>query len=217
MRPPLQRAMKTFLLKFAVLAGTIALTACRKDPLGSTGAQIDIRTEDSRLFASYFVLSWMDDQNQLFQIRVPEDEGTFIDEEQAPTVSVFIALAADQAGKRRVLVRGFRDGIIISEGAAGLITAPNVWVQLGLKMFAGGSLADQDGDGLPDTIDNCPRERDPCGQPDAGVESPPDADPDLAPDLPDAGPDLPGDLMPVMPTNIPDAAPDLGRRDLRPS
>jgi hypothetical protein len=216
MRPPLQRAMKKSLLKFAVLVGTLALAACRKDPLGTTGVQLDIRTEDPRLYASFFVLSWMDEQSQLFQVRVPEDEGTFIDQEQAPTVSVFVALDPDGVGKRRVLVRGFRDGAILSEGAEALLPVRNVWVQLPLNMVAGGTLPDQDGDGLPDRVDNCPHERDPCGQPDAGVESPPDAEPDLAPDTPDAGPDLLPDTT-VNPNSIPDAAADLGRRDLRPT
>jgi hypothetical protein len=208
--------MKTSLLKFLVLSGTLALCACRKDPLGSTGVQIDIRTEDSRLYASYFNMIWLDEQNQLFQVRVPEAEDAFIDEEQAPAVSVFIALDPGKAGLRRVLVRGFRDGQIVSEGAARLEAAANYWEQLGLKMVALGSLPDQDGDGFPDSVDNCPRQPDPCtGAPppvaDAGVE---DASPDGGPDL---EPDLPSEQPPAIPTSIRDAAPDRGSHDLGPS
>jgi hypothetical protein len=212
--------MKTSPSKLAVLLGTLALCACRHDPLGSTGVQVDLLTGDSRIYATYFLMSWMDEQNQLFLVRVPEAQGAFIDAEQAPAVSVFIALDPGKAGVRRLLVRGYRDDVIISEGAARLPTAPNVWVQFGLNMKPAGSLPDQDGDGLPDAVDNCPRERDPCtGTPppevDAGVDA---GDPDAAPDAgPDLAPDLPVERPPVMPTNIPDAAPDMLRRDLRPS
>jgi hypothetical protein len=202
--------MKTSHLKHLVLVGTLALHACRQDPLGSTGAQIDISTADSRLYASFFTMAWMDEQNHHFLVRVPEDEGTFIDQEQAPVVSVFIALEPRRVGMRRVLARGYRDGVIVSEGAARLLTARNVWVQLPLKMVAGGTLPDQDGDGFPDAIDNCPRERDPCGAgvPDAGVETP---------DAGETGPDAGPDMLIVDPTSIPDAAPDLRKQDVRPS
>jgi hypothetical protein len=208
--------MNTSLLKFVVLVGMLALAACRKDSLGATGVQLDILTGDSRFFASYFMMTWLDDQKQLFQVRVPEAEDAFIDEEQAPAVSVFIALDPRSAGMRRVLVRGYRDGQIISEGAARLLAARNVWVQLGLEMHAAGSLPDQDGDGFPDVVDNCPRERDPCGSTPPGMDAgADDAGPDLGPDL---APDLPGERpLPVMPTSIPDAAPDLGRQDVRSS
>jgi hypothetical protein len=206
--------MNTSHLKYLVLLGTLALHACRQDPLGSTGAQIDISTSDSRLYASFFTMSWMDEQNQLFQVRVPEDESMFIDQEQAPVVSVFIALEPRRVGMRRVLARGYRDGLIVSEGAARLLTARNVWVQLPLKMVAGGALPDQDSDGFPDAIDNCPRERDPCGgMPDAGVETP-----DAGEAAPDAGPDEAPDMLIVDPTNVPaDAAPDLHKQDVRAS
>lgn len=204
--------MKPSFPKLFVLVGTLALSACRSDPLGPTGVQVDILTEDSRLFATSFVLTWMDETNQLFQTRVPE-EG-IIDELHAPAVSVFIA-QPERVGMRRVLVRGYRDeGNGVSEGAARLVAVRGVWSQLGLKMVGFGTLPDQDGDGFPDSVDNCPRERDPCGsgqavEADAGTseDAGEDASPDLAPDAgPDAGPESRFD-----PTGIPDAAPDARR------
>jgi hypothetical protein len=179
------------LVKFSVLAGTMALAACRSDPLGPTGVQVDILTEESRLFATSFTLSWMDEANQLFQTRVPEVG--YIDEEHAPAVSVFIA-QPEKVGMRRVLVRGYRDDVNpVSEGAARLVTVRGVWSQLGLLMFPTGSLPDQDGDSLPDSVDNCPRERDPCGsgqtpEPDAGA--PEDGGPDDPTGFADAGADM---------------------------
>src|SRR5438046_631488 len=99
--------MKTSsLVKFAALAGTLALSACRPDPLGSTGVQLDLTTTDSRVYASYFILSWMDEQKELFEVRVPDGDA-FIDAEQAPVVSVFIALDRAKVGRRRALVRGY--------------------------------------------------------------------------------------------------------------
>jgi hypothetical protein len=210
--------MKTSLLKLALLSGMLALASCRPDPLGPTGVQLDLVTTDSRLYAAYFTLAWMDEQNQLFQVRVPEAEDAFIDAEQAPAVSVFIALDADRVGLRRVLVRGYRDGQIVSEAAARLMPAPNVWVELPVKMSAFGSLPDQDGDGVPDAVDNCPRERDTCtGAPPVEMDAGADGSPDTGPDLAPASPDLPAERPATIPTTIPDAAPDVIRRDLRPS
>jgi hypothetical protein len=200
-----------------VLAGTIALAGCRSDPLGPTGVQVDILTEDSRLFATSFTLTWMDESSPLFQTRVPE-EG-FIDEVHAPAVSVFIA-QPERVGVRRVLVRGYRDETtLVSEGAARLVAVRGVWSQLGLPMYPAGSLPDQDGDGLPDSVDNCPKERDPCGsgqtmEADAGADAGEDAGVDVGPD---PGPDVAPDLAPDTrfdPTGFPDGGPD-GKRSER--
>jgi hypothetical protein len=205
--------MKSPLEKFVVLLGTLTLAACRPDPLGPTGVQVDILTEDSRLFAANFILSWMDEQNQLFQVRVPEDG--FIDEEHAPAVSVFIA-QPERVGMRRVLVRGYRgDQTLVSEAAARLVTVRNFWSQLGLKMQPFGSLPDQDGDGIPDSVDNCPRERDPCGStpPPEDAGAPPDAEADASPDAGiDAGVDA-GKEVGFDPTGFQDAATDPPRRN----
>jgi hypothetical protein len=200
--------MKSSLAKYCLpLLAALTLNACRPDPLGPTGVQVDILTEDSRLFATSFILIWMNEQNQLFQVRVPE-EG-FIDEVHAPAVSVFIAQTPSQVGTRRILVRGYRDDqTIVSESAARLQTVRNVWSQLGLKMVPFGTLADQDADGFPDSVDNCPREHDPCGsgapfEADAGA--PPDAEADASPDLePDLSPDSPK----FDPTGFPDGSAD---------
>jgi hypothetical protein len=174
--------------------------------------QVDILTEDSRLFATSFILIWMDEQNQLFQVRVPE-EG-FVDEVHAPAVSVFIAQSPSQVGTRRVLVRGYRDEqTVVSESAARLLTVRNVWSQLGLKMVPFGTLPDQDGDGFPDSVDNCPLERDPCGSApplEADAGAPPDAEPDASPDE-GAAPDLAPDGSRFDPTGLPDGGADQRR------
>jgi hypothetical protein len=203
--------MKTSSLKFVLLLGTLALAACRPDPLGPTGVQIDLVTQDPRLYATSFQLVWMDQASQLFEKRVPETG--LIDEMQAPAVSVYISLTSDKVGMRRVLVRGLRDEKLISEGAARFYASDGVWSEIGVPMVALGTLPDSDGDGLPDSVDNCPRERDPCGStttpPDAGAE--PDAEaPDAAPATPDLGPNL--DVPPVLPTSL-----DAGGNDVRPS
>jgi hypothetical protein len=200
--------MKTPQFKLLSLLATLALGGCRSDPLGPTGVQVDLLTADPRLYATNFDLLWLDDRDRLFQVRVPE-EGV-IDELQAPAVSVFIALSADKVGKRRVAVRGYRGDALISEGAVELMAGRNVWTEIGIKMVPFGTLPDSDVDGLPDQIDYCPHEKDPCGQPppeetpDAGTEV--DAGEDAGgPDLTapaDAGTEVP----PVQPTNLADAA-----------
>jgi hypothetical protein len=203
--------MKTPLPIFSLLLGTLTLAACRPDPLGPTGVQIDLITQDPRLYATSFQLLWMDQTTQLLDQRVPE-QGT-IDETQAPAVSVFIALTGDTTGMRRVLVRGLQGDKLVSEGAARLFPAPNYWSQIGIPMLAFGALADSDGDGLPDAVDNCPHERDPCGSgavpPDAGAT--PDAEAPETTEPPDAAPIV--DSPSVLPTGVDDA----GSTDVRPS
>ena len=205
--------MKLSADKLAVLAATLALCACRPDPLGPTGVQVDIFTGDSRLYATSFILSWMDEHNRLFDVRVPE-EG-FIDEMHAPAVSVFIAQSPEKTGTRRILVRGFREEQTpVSEAAARILTVGNVWSQLGLPMSAYGSLPDRDADGLPDSVDNCPLERDPCGsgqtvEVDAGPE--PAAGADAGADgAADAGAEA-GREAGFDPTGFADGGTDLAR------
>ena len=199
------------LLKFVVLCGTLALAGCKPDPLGPTGVQLDLLTTDSRLYASYFVLAWMDEQAPLFEVRVPEGDA-FIDAEQAPAVSVFIALDTNKVGKRRVLARGYgSDGQLVSEGAATLRSAAGVWVQLGVSMSPFGSLPDQDGDGLPDAVDNCPHERDPCGSGQVVADGGPEPLDAVSPSFTDVGADLPTEREPNLPTGLTDASPDLPR------
>jgi hypothetical protein len=204
--------MKLSLAKYCFLIlASLTLAACRPDPLGPTGVQVDILTGESRLFATSFILIWMNEQDQLFQVRVPE-EG-FIDEVHAPAVSVFIAQSPTQVGTRRILVRGYRDDqTIVSESAARLVTVRNVWSQLGLTMVPFGTLVDQDADGFPDSVDNCPREHDPCGsgpplEADAGA--PADAEDDASPDL---SPDLMPDSAKFDPTGFPDGGADQRAR-----
>ena len=147
-------------------------------------------------------------------MRVPEQG--YVDEVHAPAVSVFIAQSPSQVGTRRVLVRGYRDDqTLVSESAARLQTVRNVWSQLGLKMVPFGTLPDQDADGFPDSVDNCPRERDPCGsgqtaEPDAGADADlPDAEADASPDqTPDLAPDLAADGSRFDPTWLPDGGAD---------
>jgi hypothetical protein len=202
--------MKTSSPSLILLLGTLALAACRPDPLGATGVQLDLVTQDPRLYASFFQLTWMDENDRLLDARVPE-HGT-LDEMQAPAVSVFIALRADKVAMRRVLVLGFRDDQLVSEGAARLFASPDVWSQLGVPMVAIGALPDSDGDGLPDTVDNCPRERDPCGSstPDAGAVDVDAGAPDAAPTTPDAEPIIDGPA--VQPSSL-----DAGGDPTRPS
>jgi hypothetical protein len=165
--------MNRHIFKLVLLLG---LASCRKDPLGPTGVQLDIFTSDPHLYATSFNMLWLDDSVRLFEQRVP-DMGT-LDEAQAPAASVFIAMDPDKVGWRRVVVRGFQNDKVISEGSARFDTAPGIWTEFGVKMVPFGTLPDTDGDGLPDSIDHCQRDpADQCGviqppQPDAGTIDP---------------------------------------------
>src|SRR5262245_19245559 len=136
--------MKKFSLTLALLVGA-ALPACRRDQLGTTGVQLDLTTTDSRIYAAYFTLSWMDQDKELFQVRGPDGDA-FLDAGQAPVVSVFITLDAGKGGRGRVLVRGYNpDGQIIAEGAATLDAVASIWLELPIKMAAFPALPDADG------------------------------------------------------------------------
>jgi hypothetical protein len=160
--------MKHLPLSFIVLAGTLPILSCRPEPLAPTGVLIDLRTEDPRLYAQTFQLVWLDQTDRLLDIRVPE-EGV-LDEIQAPAVSVFIGMADDRAGWRRLVARGYRGEEPVSEATAEFPTGPGVWTQIGVPMLPVGSLVDSDADGLPDSIDHCPRDPDPCPAQPPGVD-----------------------------------------------
>jgi hypothetical protein len=144
-------------------------------------------------------------------VRVPEGDA-FIDAEQAPAVSVFIALDTNKVGKRRVLARGYgSDGQLVSEGAATLRSAAGVWVQLGVSMSPFGSLPDQDGDGLPDAVDNCPHERDPCGSGQVVAMAAPSPPTPPRPPPPTPAPISRPSANPTSPPASPTPSPDLPR------
>jgi hypothetical protein len=147
-----------------VLAG--ALTGCSVRALDTTGVRIDVVTDDAGLRPWLYELQWLDEERRLMTLKVP-DSGRLSDDPSA-TASIFIQLEPREVGPRRVIARGLRDAGVISLGAARVDAVANKWIAVRVVTSAPGKVADEDGDDIPDVVDNCPGGPDPCTRGDGG-------------------------------------------------
>ncbi len=186
------------------LFGLLAVGACQsKSAQGPTGAQIEIATETGTPLPTSIELVWLDGSKQLRQWRVPE--AGELSPGEAGAVSVFVDVEPSSAGPRRVIARGFNGSSPISEGAERLTVPAAGWVTVRVTLAAG-SLPDRDGDGVPDKIDDCPAQFDPCSPVDASAVDTRPGPETAGRDGPDGGPnppdDRPQDLRPDVPPDI---------------
>jgi hypothetical protein len=143
----------------------VALAGCSQQGLDATGVRIDIVTDDPALRPQLYQLAWLDEERRLMTVKVPE-EGR-LSEDPTATASVFIQLEPKAAGSRRVVARGIRDGALVSVGAERVQAEAGKWVPVLVVTSAPGKLSDADRDDIPDFIDNCPTDPDPCPRVDA--------------------------------------------------
>jgi hypothetical protein len=145
-----------------------ALAGCSVQALDTTGVRIDVVTDEPAVLRPWlYELQWLDDQRRLMTLKVPES-GRLSDDPMA-TASIFIEVEPKQAGRRRVIARGLRDGIVISLGAARAEAVANKWTNVLVVTSVPGKIPDEDGDDIPDVVDNCPGGPDPCAPADAGA------------------------------------------------
>jgi hypothetical protein len=161
--------------RLRVLVALCGLAGCGAPPRGATGVELDLTTDDPDLHPWSYQVLWFDQVQQLLTLQVP-DSGRLSDDPKA-AASVFIELDPRTLGERRVVARGLRESGLVSLGALRLTPMAARWMKVPLATSSPQKLPDSDGDGLPDLVDNCPLERDPCPPPDA-----PDAAADASPD-----------------------------------
>lgn len=147
----------------------LALPSCKRAEPGATGLHLDLVTADPTPLPTTVKLSWIYAQGEVLEREIPGDGGK-LEESRADRITVYIEIPGDVGGERRVLARGYRDGLPVSVGAARLIIPSAAWVRFELRLEP--TLPDADKDDLPDVIDDCPDWAGPCGQmPDAAVGS----------------------------------------------
>jgi hypothetical protein len=201
------------------LTAALPLAGCKKDDLGATGVRLEVHTNDTALLPSALRVQWFDDRDRLLEVRVPSNGR--LPEASAAKVSVYISMADQMIGPRRVLVYGLdAQEMRISEGAMRLTPVAGQWTGFTVTMDASGSLPDADHDGMPDEIDNCPTRPHPCADepgPDGAAPDSPvaDASGERGRDVGDGGVDAPVDRGDALPPDVP-PSPDVAPADLMP-
>jgi hypothetical protein len=149
------------------LVMTAALGGCSVQALDTTGVRIDVVTDDPGLHPWLYELQWLDQERRLMTLKVPEDGR--LSEDPSATASIFIQLDPKTVGPRRVIARGLREAGVITLGAARVDALANKWTAVRVVTSAPDKVADLDGDGTPDVVDNCPGAADPCAREDGGT------------------------------------------------
>jgi hypothetical protein len=152
------------------LAGALVLVGslggCSVNALDTTGVRIDVVTDDATLRPWLYELQWLDEERRLMTLKAPESGR--LSQDPAATASIFIELDPRMVGPRRVIARGIREGEVISLGAARVEAVANKWAAVRVVTSVPSKVADEDGDDIPDVVDNCPGGPDPCAKGDAG-------------------------------------------------
>lgn len=141
-------------------AGGLALAflvgACGADPEGDTRLTITFEIDRTGPTPSHLLLTWVgggeihgDDR------RVPE-KGTL--PTQGPVLGTFEIEIGEANSWRTIVARGVGATGIVAEGAARVFALPGAATQATVRLVPG-RLPDEDGDGIPDTVDNCRHEK----------------------------------------------------------
>jgi hypothetical protein len=207
--------VKRRLLATLLLLVGPGLAACRGGD--EKGLRVTVLAGERLPRPEALTISWLSGDRAVFQDRrVPEDGAL---PAAGPLASILVTVDPSDPADRKLLVYGM-SGAARSSVAAIRIAGVGGWSAVSLTLVD--HLADADGDGIPDVIDDCPHDGDLCTGGDAGAR--PDSRGDAvrgdgaAPDLlpvdaskdttpPDAG----------APAGNPDAAPDTASpRDAAP-
>jgi len=192
----------------------LLVTACPKqEEEGGAGLLISfslVRAEGMPP-AEYLKLTWVGEGNVYREdLRVPAT-GSLPD---APDLGTF-RIAIREPGTRRIIVaRAYTGSEVVAEGATEVTPAADITMPVNLPLSRG-RMPDQDRDGIPDLVDNCPTEPNRSQGVVPSCMPPPDAG---ARD--DAGAEVgePLDGEPPPDTGLPaDARPDITPPDLGPS
>jgi hypothetical protein len=201
----------------------IGLVLCAESCGGSGATIVELRVENGADVTSpqFLFLDWLDGERFLFRDRRVPEQGTLGD--ATPVATIRIELTGKRDGVRRAIVRGVRDGDIVSEGTTTMELGGSGPLSYSVVLSMG-RRPDHDQDGVPDEIDGCPNDATasgPCPAPDGGA--PDDGGVDavgedggadaVGEDHPlDGGLDRPGDGGVDRPEDRPpDAPPDVGR------
>jgi hypothetical protein len=170
---------------------------CREDSLQGTGVELRLVAGSPDVRPEALQLLWLGEGGVLMEHRLGGLPAT-----------VRIETNGERVGQRKVVVRGLTGDLPTSEAARRVDVVTGSWVVQTLALTPG-RLRDDDGDSVPNEIDDCPAQADPCAPAhDGGVDAAVAADANLGADsgATDASSDLsPADAAPPI-----DAAPQVG-------
>jgi hypothetical protein len=154
--------VKRWLLATLLLLVGPALASCRGGD--EKGLRVTVLAGERLPRPEALTISWLSGDRALFQDRrVPEDGAL---PAAGPLASILVTVDPSDPADRKLLVYGMR-GAARSSVAAIRIAGVGGWSAVSLTLVD--HLADADGDGIPDVIDDCPRDGDLCTGGDAGA------------------------------------------------
>lgn len=131
-----------------LLAVTSALIGCEEE--AKTAVLVRVLVDDELHRPEYLLIQWWSPDARARAIeRVPAVG--YLPVEEAPLATVSVVLG-NEMGERRVVVKGMRNGMVVSMAAARVPWLPGERQRLSLTL--GDVLPDGDTDGLPDVVDD---------------------------------------------------------------
>jgi hypothetical protein len=157
-RAGVRRSGKLFVGAGAVLFGVVFGTGCASEPV-STAVLLHLHLDQNEVRRPFFLtLDWFGPKTHIESWRVPA-EGPLPDTDTR-LASVFIERNILEVGLRRAFVHGTSfDQKTSFWGAVRVQQQAGVWVESSLVVRVGG-FSDGDGDGLPDSVDECSNPKD---------------------------------------------------------
>jgi sulfatase modifying factor 1 len=194
------------------LLALLATSGCPKEESGdSLLVSFTFKRPEGAAAAQYLQLTWLGDGRVYGQIPRAPSEGSLPDQEALGTFEITVR---EPGATRTIVARAFAGEAIVAEGVA-QARADGAGTPVSIALVAG-RLADDDEDGIPDSVDNClgepnpdqgackggppPDAGGPNDEPDGGADTRPPIDAMVGPDasVPDGllPPDVPPSKQP---------------------
>src|SRR5262245_34010686 len=144
--------------KWCAAALLSLLSACGGEPPPETKLTISFEVDRSAAAAEFIKLSWVGG-GLVFgdERRVPET-GSLPPPSSGPVLGTFEITVSEAGTWRTIVARGVSRGMVVSEGPLRVFAILEAVTRATLRLRPG-RLRDEDDDGIPDEVDNCPREK----------------------------------------------------------